>query len=82
MLDVARGALARGEATEAIDAVNRHEKEYADGALVEEREALAIKSLVALGRRDEARSRAARFERRFPNGLMLHAVKATIEGAP
>jgi len=78
LLDVARGALARGEAAEALTAVDRHAREYPDGALVEEREALAIKSLVALGRRDEARARAQRFEQRFPNGLLLRTVKGAV----
>lgn len=78
LLDIARAALARGEGAEALAAVDRHGREYPDGALVEEREALAIKALVALGRRDEARARAARFEQHFPNGLMLRAVKGAI----
>jgi hypothetical protein len=78
LLDVARAALARGEPTEALLAVARHERAYKDGALVEEREALAIKALVALGRTDEARARAQLFSRRFPNGLLLHAVKGAV----
>jgi hypothetical protein len=79
LLDVARGALARGEANEALVAAGRHASEYPNGSLVEEREAIAIKALVALGRRDEARARAAEMERRFPNGLMLRAVKGAVE---
>jgi hypothetical protein len=76
---VARGALARGEANEALAAAGRHASEYPAGSLVEEREAIAIKALVALGRRDEARARAVEMERRFPNGLMLRAVKSAVE---
>lgn len=79
LLDVARGALARGEANEALIATGRHVSEYPSGVLVEEREAIAIKALVALGRRDEARARAVEMERRFPNGLMLRAVKGAVE---
>ncbi|HVH46000.1 MAG TPA: hypothetical protein VM925_26810, partial [Labilithrix sp.] len=82
LLDVARSALARGEASEALRAAERHASEYPNGALVEEREAIAIKALVALSRRDEARVRAAAMERRFPNGLMLHAVKNAVGEAP
>ena len=37
-----------------------------DGALVEEREAIAVKALVALGRKDEARTRVHALEQRFP----------------
>ncbi len=82
LLDVARGALARGEATEALRAADRHASEYPSGALVEEREAIAIKALVALGRNDEARRRFKEMERRFPNGLMLRAVKNAVDQAP
>jgi hypothetical protein len=81
LLDGARGALARGEAGEALAAAERHAHDYPDGVLVEEREALSIKALVALGRRDEAQARARAFEQRFPNGLMLHAVKGAV-GTP
>jgi hypothetical protein len=82
LLDVARGALARGEAGEALRATERHASEYPTGALVEEREAIAIKALVALGRTKEARVRLLEMERRFPNGLMLRAVKSAVEQAP
>lgn len=78
LLDVARAALTRGEAAEALAAVDRHSRDYPDGVLVEEREAIAIKALVALGRRDDARARARTFEQRFPNGLMLRAVKGAV----
>lgn len=82
LLDVARSALARGEAGEALTAATRHSREYPDGALVEEREALAVKALVALGRKDEARTRVRALEQRFPTGLSVRAAKAAVEGAP
>jgi len=82
LLDVARSALARGEAGEALAATSRHAHEYADGALVEEREAIAVKALVALGRKDEARTRVRALEQRFPAGLSVRAAKAAVDGAP
>lgn len=82
LLDVARTALARGEAGDALAAADRHAKTYPDGALVEEREAIAIKALVALGRRDEARRRAGELERKYPNSLVLRAVKNAVEDSP
>ena len=82
LLDVARSALARGEAGEAIAATERHAREYPDGSLVEEREAIAVKALVALGRRDEARRRARALEQRFPNGLTVRAVRAAVGETP
>jgi hypothetical protein len=82
LLDVARSALARGEAGEAIAATERHAREYPDGSLVEEREAIAVKALVALGRMGEARRRAHALEQRFPNGLTVRAVRAAVGDAP
>jgi hypothetical protein len=79
LLDVGRSALARGEAAEALAAADRHAKTYPEGALVEEREAIAIKALVGLGRRDEARARAAELERKYPNSLVLRAVKNAVD---
>ena len=82
ILDVARAALAQGDAGDALAAAERHAHDYPEGALLEEREAIAIKALVALGRGPEARARAASFEKRFPNGLLLRSVKASVDGAP
>ena len=41
----------------------------------EEREALHVKALAGLGRRDEARRAAAAFEDRFPRSVLLPAVR-------
>ena len=82
LLDVARSALARGEASEALSAAERHRREYPDGALVEEREAIAIKALVALGKRDEAAKRLANLEKSHPNSIVLRAAKKAVSGAP
>src|SRR5262249_1082268 len=79
LLDVARSALASGEPARALEAALRHERTYPNGLLVEEREALAVKALVALGRNDAARARGARFVKRFPNGLMRPAVEGALQ---
>lgn len=81
LLDVARTALARGEARDVLVAVERHEKEYPRGVLVEEREVLAIRALAALGLHEDASARASAFEQRFPNSLMLRAVRAAVGSA-
>lgn len=82
LLDVARAALARGEASDALIAAERHRHDYPDGALVEEREAIAIKALVALGKRDEAAQRLAHLEKTHPNSMVLRAAKKAVSGAP
>jgi hypothetical protein len=78
LLDAARSAISRGEPSEALAAVQRHEKEYPHGLLSEEREALAIRALVMLHRVDEARTRAARFKQQFPNSLAQAAIDAEL----
>jgi hypothetical protein len=78
LLDVARTALANGDSASALAAVARHERTYPSGLLVEEREAIAIKALVASGRYDEARARGSRFAKRFPSGLMRPAVDGAL----
>jgi hypothetical protein len=82
LLDIARIELVRGEAGAALAAAERHRAEFPDGTLVEEREALAIKALVALGKKDEARTRAKELERRYPESLVLRAVKAAVDDGP
>lgn len=62
----ARRALAAGDARAALDAVREHERDFATGRLVPEREAIAISALAALGRSADARARAARYLERWP----------------
>lgn len=82
LLDVARSAFGRGESDEALAALTRHERLFPVGQLAEEREALAVRSLVLAGRASEARVRAARFRKRYPASVMLPAVEASLDGAP
>ena len=64
--DAARGAFAR-----ALGVLSEHTRRFRNGALVEEREALRVKSLAGLGRQDEAQSAAAQFHARFPHSVFL-----------
>lgn len=82
LLDVARSAFGRGESDEALAALARHEKLFPGGQLAEEREALAVRSLVLAGRASEARARANRFRKRYPTSVMLPAVEASLDGTP
>lgn len=79
LLDSARVALANGEPSQVLALTERHEKEFPRGRLVEEREALMIRALVKLGRRDEARERGARFKTTWPRSLAMPAVTAALE---
>src|SRR6185369_16258046 len=62
LLQQARGAVAREDFLLAIQLLAQHAHRFKTGRLVEEREALRVKSLVGLGRRSAARRAAAEFE--------------------
>jgi hypothetical protein len=79
LIDAAREALARGIPAEALAATDEHARRYPAGALTEEREALAIQALVALGRRREAGNRAGEFRKRWPDSLLRRAVDRSLE---
>jgi hypothetical protein len=82
LLDVARAALARGRADEALSPLDRHARQYPRGMLAEEREALAVNVLVTLGLYDQARERSARFLARYPGSLLRASVEAAVEAIP
>jgi hypothetical protein len=82
LLDIARSAFGRGEGDEALAALARHERLFPNGQLAEEREALAVRSLVLTQRIDQARARGARFRRRYPASVMLPAVEAALDPLP
>jgi hypothetical protein len=82
LLDPARTALGRGDGTSALDAVRKHEAQFASGKLAEEREAIAVQALVVLRRSEEARARAARFQQRYPGSVLAPSVAAALEAAP
>jgi hypothetical protein len=82
LLDVARSALEREDATSALAATDKHERAFANGILVQEREAMAIRALAMLGRSGDARARADRFRKRFPDSVLLPTIESTIGSTP
>lgn len=75
----ARAFLRSGRASDALVALQALERDEPNGLLVQEREALAIETLAALGQKDAARQRAAAFARRFPASPHLAAVRRASE---
>lgn len=69
LLDQARRSAAQGDAAAALEVAERHRARFPSGRLAEEREALAIRALVASGRSEEARERAQAFRAAYPNSL-------------
>lgn len=82
VLDRVRESLSAGDTGEALRLVELHQRSFARPQLVEEREALAIQALVVGGRYDDARARAERFRRAFPNSLFLPAVQTSVDSIP
>jgi hypothetical protein len=79
VLDVARTALGRGNGVDALAACEEHARRFPHGLLAEEREALAVQSLVEGKRFSEARARGDRFRQSYPKSILLPAVLAAIE---
>jgi len=78
LLEVARTALSRGDATAALSSLEKHRAQFSDAKLGEERDALLVLALVGAGRSGEAEKAAVRFERAHPRSLLLSTVKAAV----
>jgi hypothetical protein len=75
----ARALLRSGRAAGALAALQALERDEPNGLLTQEREALSIESLAALGQRETARKRAALFAVRYPTSPHLSAVRRAAE---
>jgi hypothetical protein len=82
LLDDARAAFGRGEYDAALRAIAAHERRYPESVLSEEREALAIKVLVARGDFTDAKARGTRFIEKHPRSLLLPAVRDSLDTIP
>jgi hypothetical protein len=75
LLRLARAAVARQDFSSALTLLTEHARRFKDGRLSEEREALRVRALAGLGRTEEARHAAERFQARFPRSVLLPAVR-------
>jgi hypothetical protein len=66
LLESARTALGRGDGSTALALLERHEREFPTGVLLEERLAAKVLALCSVGRRDEAARTASRLLRLSP----------------
>jgi hypothetical protein len=71
LLRAARQDVTRGDFAGALAIIAEHVRRFRNGSLVEEREALRVKSLAGLGRHEEAQRAAAAFHARFPHSVFL-----------
>lgn len=79
LLEQARTALARQNASAALIALADHRTRFAEGRLREERIALEVQALVSTDRRPEAEARAAELARDFPKSMFLPVVEAALQ---
>jgi hypothetical protein len=77
-IEIARTSLMQGDPAAALRSLDQHAAHYPTGQLSEEREALAVQALVALGRVDEARGHAAAFTKRYPTSMLSPVVQAAV----
>lgn len=82
ILDDARAALLRGEAQQALEALERHRRTFAAPLLGEERDALQVQALVKAERYAEARVRGEAFRRRLPDSFYLPMVDSALASIP
>jgi hypothetical protein len=82
LLEQARVAFGREDFVRAIELLAEHARRFRKGRLVEEREALRIKSLAGLGRRTDARRAATQFEENFPRSPLLSAIRQIRDSEP
>ncbi len=78
LLTRAQSSIASGDASAALELLREHAERFAQGALVQEREVMAIEALVNLGRLDEARGRADRFRRQYPASSHLLRIDSLV----
>jgi hypothetical protein len=76
LIGAARTALRGGDTTGALQLLDRAQRRYPRGVLVQEREALLIEALAAVGRTAEARARADAFVRAYPKSPHAARVKS------
>lgn len=82
VVDRARAALGRNDPRAAIALAEAHERDFPNGQLGAERDAIWIRALVLANRKDEAAARATRFRATYPNSVFLPVVDAALAQPP
>jgi hypothetical protein len=81
LLQRAQSDYARHEFFDALVLVAEHARRFPNGRLAEEAEALRVRSLVRVGRAEEARHALEAFTARFPRSVLLHRLEYATSGA-
>jgi len=76
LLEMVRSALLSRRFDEALATLDRYSREFSQGALSEEHDALEVQALSLGEHPDQARARARAFRQRYPDSIFLPAVDA------
>jgi hypothetical protein len=82
LLEEGRRALGAGDTARALAVVRRHQVRWPAGALVQEREVLAVLALAKSGAHAEARARGERFLARYPGSTLAPRIRDTLARLP
>jgi outer membrane protein assembly factor BamD (BamD/ComL family) len=82
LLEAARASIRTGDLATATRKLRTHQRDFARGELVEEREVLWIHALKSKGDAVGAQKRAEAFRRRYPHSLFLPAVDSIVPVQP
>ena len=78
LLEAARTAVARSMVPAALASLEQHAREFPQGVLAEERDALWVQALAVSGDLPAARARAGRFTETYPDSLFLPVVERAV----
>lgn len=81
LLEPARSSIGNGNYGAALAAIDQHRREFPNGQLSEEREALRVRALWGLGQRPAALAAAKVFRRRYPRSGLLGWLKGQSDQA-
>ncbi len=82
LIEQARSALTRARPDDALTVLAQHQVRFPDGQLAEERLAMQVVALHALGRDEQARDLATLFRQQYPQGLFLPVVESATPKSP
>lgn len=82
LIEMARTALARGQTDGALATLHRHQRQFPQGELAEERDSLWVAVLVARGDHEQARALGLRFRAHYPHSLFGPSVDQALKSIP
>ena len=75
LLEPARRSLSRGDYAGALASLGQHRREFPNGQLRQERDALRVRALWGLGQKPAALAAASAFRKRYPRSALLSWLK-------